>query len=380
MGPFILVDKSFLESLNPDEATALNRHYCVFLCPVLLREILGNLVKADFTPDQALTRVIGLAAKADGVSSYVMHDARVMILADLLHHRIKLQPGAPRYGAKEVIGPDGSKGAIIEPTEEELLLQRWTAGAFTDEDRRIATEHNCEIENYDLPGSQKEMQELYPENMRAKSLDEIAATFDRRSATDDLEWTKINAAAMYVPLSSEEVATLRVKWEAEGRPDFRLFAQYANYCGRVLALYFLGVTAGLVLTGKRHKTLIDILYFHYLPFVQIFCSGDKFHRDHFRHFAREDQRFAWGPKLKEDLKHIVAYRKSLSVQDCIKYDKELGSYPPFLLNSVTREMWEKYCRPWTPGSGNRAIGKSAEEQKATVDYLKSLFNDTKKSK
>ncbi|PWU19988.1 MAG: hypothetical protein C5B49_04970 [Bdellovibrio sp.] len=165
---------------------------------------------------------------------------------------------------------------------------------------------------------------------------------------------------MYIPLSAGETATLKAKWEAEGRPDFKQFAQYANYCGRVFALYFLGVTAGLVLTGKKHKTLIDIVYFHYLPFVQIFCSGDKFHRDHFHYFAREDQRFIWGPNLKEDLKQIVAYRKSLCREDRLKYDKELGSYPHFLLNSVTREMWERYCRPWTPVSGNRAIGKSDE--------------------
>jgi hypothetical protein len=345
LGPSILVDKSFLESLNPEEADALNRHYCVLLCPVLVREIIGNLVKANFTPDEALTRVIALASKAGGSSSYAMHDARVMLLADLLHHRVKLQPGAPRFGARRAIGPDGSKGFILKPTAEELLLRRWTAGAFTDRDRRIAEEHNSELDKFDLPGSQREMQQLFPENKRATSLEEIAATFDRRSRTDDLEWVKIDAAARYIPLSVAQTATLRAKWETEGRPDFRHFAEYAHYCGRVFALYFLGVTAELVLTGKKHKTLIDILYFHYLPFVHIFCSSDKFHRDHFHYFAREDQRFVWGPDLKADLKQIVAYRKSLSAEDLLKYDKELEFAPPFVMDSITRKMWERYLRP-----------------------------------
>lgn len=379
MGPFILVDKSFLQQLNADEAEALNRHYCVFLCPVLLREILGNLVKTDFEPDETLSRVIALATKANGMSSYAIHDARVMILADFLRHPVKLQPGVPRYGSKEVIAPDGTRGAIIPSTEEEVLLKRWVTGVFTDEDRRIAKLHNSELHDYDLPGSQKEMQQLYPENMKLKSLEDIAAMFDRRSATDDLEWVKINAAAMYVPLSPEETATLKAEWEAQGRPDFRHFAEYANYCGRIFCIYFLGITAELVSSGKSHKTLIDVLYFLYLPFVQVFCSGDKFHRDHFKHFAREDQRFIWGPDLKKDLKQIVDYKKSLSPEDHLKYEKELGSYPPFILESVTREMWERFCRPWTPGSGNRAIGKSEEEQKATMDYLNSLFNEPKKS-
>lgn len=312
------------------------------------------------------------------MSSYVMHDARDMILADLLHQKVKLQPGAPRYGGKEVAGPDGSRGIIIEPTEEELLLQRWTEGVFTEEDRLVAEMHNSELDNYDLPGSQKEMQELYPENKKVQSFEEIAAIYDRRSSTDDLEWTKIKAAAMYVPFSDEKTATLKTKWETQGRPDFRNFAEYANYCGRVFALYFLGVTAELVLTGKKHKTLIDILYFLYLPFVQIFVSGDKFHRDHFRYFARDDQKFIWAPDLKEDLRQIVGYHKALSPEDRIKYDKELGSYPPFILNSVTQDMWGRYCRPWKPGSGNRAVGKSTEEQKATVDFLNNLFKSAKK--
>jgi len=350
LGPLILVDKSFLQSLNADEATALNRHYCVFICPILVREILGNLEKANFAPDEALARVIALVNKAAGSSSYVMHDARVMMLNDLLGQPVKLLPGAPRYGAKKLIEPDGSTRAIIPPTEEELLLRRWSTGVFTDEDRRLAKMHNAEIDNYDLPASQHEAQHLYPENKKISSFEEIASSFDRRSRTDDLEWRKIDALARYVPLSTDQTANLRAKWDAEGKPDFRHFAEYANYCGRVWALYFIGLTAELVKTGKKHKTLIDIIYFFYLPFAHVFCSGDNFHRDHFRYFAREDQRFIWGPNLKEDLRQIVAFHKSLKSEDRRKYDKELGSYPPFLLNSVTREMWMKYGPPWAPGN------------------------------
>ncbi|WP_413289296.1 hypothetical protein [Bdellovibrio sp. HCB337] len=345
MGPFILIDKSFLESLNPEEAMALNRHYCVFVSPILIREILGNLAKANFTPDKALTRVIGLAAKAQGSSSYVMHDARLMILNDLLSSSVKLLPGAPRFGATKVIRPNGKVGAIIPPTEEEQLLHRWAQGVFTDQDRRVAEMHNSELDNYDLPGSQRESQQLFPENMKVNSFEEIAASFDKRSRTDELEWRKIDGIAKFVPLSAEQTAILNAKWESEGRPDFRHFAEYANYCARIWTLYFIGVTADLVNTGKKHKTLIDILYFFYLPFAHIFCSADKFHRDHFRYFAREDQRFIWGPTLKEDLKQIVEYRRSLSPENLRKYDKELGSYPPFILNSVTLEMWKRFGPP-----------------------------------
>lgn len=348
MGPFILVDKSFLESLNAQEAEALNRHYCVFISPILIREILGNLEKSDFTPDEALRRVIALANKAAGNSSYVMHDARIMMLQDLLGAPVILQPGAPRYGAKKVIGLNGYVGSVVPPTEEEAWLQRWSNGLFTGEDRQLAKFHRDDLDNYDLLSSQKEMQLEFPENKKIESFEQIAVPFDRRSKTDELEWIKIDALCRYIPLSAEQYSTLKNKWESEGRPDFRNFAKYANYCGRVWALYYVGLTAELVQSGKRHKTIIDILYFFYLPFVQIFCSVDKFHRDHFKYFAREDQQFIWGPSLKDDLKQIVSYVNNLSKEDRLKYDNEFKNHPPFILESITRKMWEKYCRPWSP--------------------------------
>lgn len=377
LGPFILVDKSFIQSLNAEEASALRKHYCVFLCPVLLREILGNLAKVDFNPDEILSRVIALAAKADGIGSYALHDARQMMHTSLFNNSIKLQPGAPRYGGKPVVGPDGSNGIVFDQSEEELMLQRWRTGRFTEDDRLIAKLHNSELDDYDLPGSQTEMQQQFPTNKNLKSLEEIAVNYDRRGATDEIEWSKINAAGLFVPLTAEETAEVKAKWEGEGKPNFPLFADYASYCSRVMTIYFLGITAELISANKKHKTLIDILYFLYLPFVQTFCSGDKFHRDHFKYFSREDQKFVWGPDLKADLKQIVAYYNALSPEDRLKYDKELGSYPPFILNSVTRDMWERYCSPWKPGSGNQAIGKTAEEKKATMDYLNSLFKGSK---
>src|SRR4051812_3458717 len=113
MGPFILVDKSFIRSLNPDEARALHRHYSVILQPIVLKELLTDLVKLENSEDEAVKRVVGLALKSSGLGAFTLHDAREMCEADLHGVHFPLGPQIPRFGGRDVISPDGSRGVVI---------------------------------------------------------------------------------------------------------------------------------------------------------------------------------------------------------------------------------------------------------------------------
>ena len=44
MGPMIIVDKSTLQSFSPEEMAFLRKHYYMNVVPVLIIEILGNLM------------------------------------------------------------------------------------------------------------------------------------------------------------------------------------------------------------------------------------------------------------------------------------------------------------------------------------------------
>ena len=44
------------------------------------------------------------------------------------------------------------------------------------------------------------------------------------------------------------------------------------------------------------------------------------------------------------------------------YAYNYGSYPPQHLETFTKKVWDKQCKPWKPGSGNRA-SKMTEEKK-----------------
>lgn len=369
MGPHLLVDKSFLRLINKKEASALEKHYTIVINPVALQELISDLADQSKTQDELARLVVILANKAAGSKSYVLMDARAMIEANLLGHPIPLSGQIPKP-AKEIVAPDGSKGFVVEQSKEEVLLRNWCRGEFTDQDRAIAGQLKRDLKEYDLPGSQKEMREQFPNNTRFESLEDLVRFID---ATDDLPFNKSLAMEALMKWCGTPDSTrkkIQSRWEELGNPSLKSFAPYAHYCSRVLSIYFIGVTADLIRTGMGDKTMIDMFYLLYLPFSHSFASRDAFHRDMFRYFARGDQAFIWGDDLKPDLDQIASFHGNLSEPDRLAYAREFGHYPPPIPNSITQEAWVRHMRPWTPGSGNQAIGMSTEEQKKIIDEIR----------
>ena len=368
MGPIALVDKSFLQALNEDQMKAFHKHYSILVTPILLEEILGNLVKSKFSPDKALRRVISLAVRANSMSGFSISDFRGICIADLKGHKIPMNGQIPAFGAKEVTASDGSKVIVLDESHEKKILRNWASGKFSEEDKQHAGKLIKEFEEYELLGSQKEMQLKFPENMKYASLEEIKEKINRIVETQD-NWQLIETHAKYCLATNDDLAKIKDRWEGLGRPRFDSFAPYAFYTWKIAGIYFLGITAGLIKAGNRAKTLIDIIYFYYLPFCHVFISKDNFHKEFFPLAARDDQSFLWGDTLNADLNQIASFHISLNDKDRIEFEKEFGSYPPPIIGSNTKEMWEKYMRPWTSGSGNRAAGRSAEENRKIAEEL-----------
>jgi hypothetical protein len=370
MGPFLLLDKSFLRAINPAEARALQKHYSLLISPLLLEEMISALSDNDLEEPDRLREVHSLVSKANGITVFKLHDARAMLQADLNGAKIPLRTQIPRFGGKHVYAPDGSRGVILEETFEDQLLRNWSVGDFSQKDREVAGKLKRDVAAYDLPGSQKRMQEQFPENTRANNILEIAQSLDANEHILGGRWESIECLARWALLDERAIQSVKDKWESAGKPSLRDWAPYSHFCNRVFGIYFLAVTAGLVPVGKKDKSLIDFMYFFYLPFSHAFVSGDKFHRDMFQYFGRPEQEFIWGPDLKKDLNQIASFHASLSPDDALAFEREFGSYPPPIPGSLTRDLWIRQMRPWTPGSGNRAIGMSPERQKELIDEIK----------
>jgi hypothetical protein len=66
-----------------------------------------------------------------------------------------------------------------------------------------------------------------------------------------------------------------------------------------------------LISDKDSNSFIDAMYLYYLPFCEVFISGDKLHRTLTPLFLRPDQRFVWGPDIKIDAAKLTAYYEAL---------------------------------------------------------------------
>ncbi|MFC2165903.1 hypothetical protein ACFLT2_13025 [Acidobacteriota bacterium] len=379
MGPFLLVDKSFIESLSPEEIDFLDRHYMVIITPILIREICANLLKYPDDEQLSKNKVSMMAKKAKQFDAKTVCHYGNICTADLNGADVRLEPIIPRIGGHEVVAPDGSKGVIFEESYEDKLLRRWESGNFTEADLSDANDH-YEKRSYDLESSGKEMADEFPRNAVYKSLNELASNLDYQFSNYPEQWQIIESLMNTLNLAPQEREEIKFRWEANNRPSFKDFSRYAFFCYRLGSMFWIGVTSGLIPTSKHEKAIIDYEYIYYLPFVHTFCSRDSFHRDFSSFFLRDDQDFIWGDDLKADLKVISSFNDNMTDDEKKYYAINFGHYPPPIPESITNILWQKHMRPWTPKSGNLAIEMSEETKKEMSEKINEILEAYNKTK
>jgi hypothetical protein len=117
-------------------------------------------------------------------------------------------------------------------------------------------------------------------------------------------------------------------------------------------------------TARSNRT--DIGYLMYVPFCQVFVSSDKLHRSCAPHFLRPDQTFVWGPDLKADLKHLVAYYEALPETEKEEDLAYIAPTPPVDTDGLVGRLWDRYLRSWrdrpkTGGSVPEGLKSALEE-------------------
>jgi hypothetical protein len=371
MNPIVLVDKSFLQSLSKDEIYALHRHFSILATPILLQEIITDLVKSKYTPDEATTRVISLALRAGGVSQFTIDDARILFHAQLDGCAFKLEPKIPRFDGKRVQAPDGSIGIVFGETFEDKLLRRWQDNNFTEEDKKAAESYQSDLDAYYSMNHHAELGKQFPENNRYQTMDEMVDWIDNFALTSSEAWSLIECSSKLTKTPRDVIDKARLAWEKMGKPPLRETYPYVYYFTRVFDIYSFGLTNCLIPARKKANAIHDVQYFLYMPFCHAFCSSDRFHQENFKYFQRPEQLFVWGPDFKNDLAKIASFHKSLSGKDAKDYARQRGSYPPPIQDSISVMLWCDVNGPWEAGRfGNRAVDMSPEEQAETLRTIK----------
>lgn len=337
MGPQLFLDKSALQSLSDEETRCLNRYYMVVYAPVQFIDI--------------------LLQKEEGEIAKVAHKIQPMDQCFTMHYRISVahnlldrnHPDRLPSRIDAILTDQKSLPFGVHPEKE--ALRCWKVNEFANA-KQVLSERWCSsTRTINLDKLQKGF--TFPSVTSFTDLKSATLAF---CDTVDLQQQSANFEFLLDEADLLGISdVIRDRWFECGMPPLKEFAPYAYYCLTVFTAFYTAIANGLI--GSR-VSRVALEYLLYLPFCQVFCSNDPFHKQFASLFLgdiRKQQDFVDSTELKQDLKHISAYWKSVPDTERKEYQEKFGNYPPALADSITLKLWEKHIRPRTD------LKKSREE-------------------
>lgn len=340
MGPVILFDKSFLQSLSVDESVLFDHFFLSIICPLFYVETLADLEKAvrqGRTPEQEVGIIVQKTPEAHG---YPCAHHREICLADLTGQNIPMDGRIPVLGGKPVKMGD-RRGVVFKEPPEAEAFRRWQAGEFLEIERMFAKEWRNNLNAVDLMTIAAGMRAMGINSQTCKSLEQakqLAESFITGSE-NPLDRLKLTLLTLNLPLELEPIIV--EKWR---QTRFKTIAEHSPFAAYVMSveLFFQIALGANLISAERASNRVDIAYLSYLPFCMIFVSSDKLHQRTAPYFLRSDQSFVWGPDLKLDLRNLVTVYKSLPEQEQEKGLSKYARTPPQDDKCLITKLWNHH--------------------------------------
>lgn len=370
MGPVVLFDKSFLQSLTLDESVWFDHFFLPVVCPIFFVETLADLTKqqratSSRTPQDEV-RI--LADKSPVMSGAPCVHHMQLSIANLMGYAAPRLGQVPQAGGRPVRSKDGKPGVVFERSREAESFARWQRGMFYEVERDAASSWREMLASLNLPEVAQRMGALGITPQTCKTVSDAyglaASLVHSQAAPED----KIALLFAFIHVPSHLCGQIYHRWESAGFPPL---ARHAPYAAHVLTveLFFQIALAAKLISAERASNRADIAYLFYLPFCHIFVSGDKLHRNCTPAFLTKHQDFLWGPDLKAALSSI---NQSLSVAS--EADRQLGLLqlaprPPGDESNLVVAIWNKH----TPGNEESSaldIPLDSDAVRTLVEQLK----------
>lgn len=343
-----IIDKSTLQALSAREAKWLFHHFWVNIPPILFSEVLADLSKTkSFATDSADGDVRMLVGKISSHSVNLSAAHYSLVAGELLGWQSIEMSGRPIISnAKIARMPDGSIGSYVDLTPFQRVMDCWRAGAFEDMEREFAKAWRSDQASIDLEGLKRETKNLWGSG-RA-SLEEIVAGVQASLFGPTRNYSGLDALMQLAGAEPSHRAKALRRWNRVGRPAPIQFAPYTSFVARLEAIFLFGLHAGVITTRATNR--LDIEYFKYLPFTEVFSSRDKIHETLFPVFARPNQFFVHGDELKSSLREMADYYDTLPDDQ-----RKLGSmvyadYPPVAMDNVITKIFDQKFPRWRAGA------------------------------
>ena len=368
----LIFDKSFLESLSPDEAVWLDNFFATCITPLFFIETLADLEKEVHrgrTPEQ----VVGsLAYKTPDMNSHVSPLHSWMHLSELRGEQEIAMDARIRRPDGIVVQLNHQQGIIYMPSKEEEAFVRWQRGEFLDLERQIAKEWRKGVSGIDYSQSYESFKKLYGSFRKPRNLQDAKDIAEALIDLLDEEVSfRFGMAILQVPSDAQLAAITR--WSAQRKRPMREFAPYFRHMYVVELFYYLAIGADLisrVRPAKKADNKVDIAYLYYVPFCKVFASSDNLHERVVPLFLREDQTFVKGPELKTDLAKLDEHFSALPQGTKDSGLHAFASYPPSDESFLVTRLWDQHSPDWRK--------EKAEKPELTPELKKALLELTRR--
>lgn len=372
MGPCVIFDKSFLQALNPDQAVIFDLLYQTNVVPVLFIEILADLAKEEARGRKPEEVTAGLAAKAPSMQVYLNAPHAALCVGEMFGQPVRME-GRPVIQGGQHMQADGREGTVFDlPGEIEAML-RWSDQRFTEGERTFAAAWREGVNALDLDRLAREFVPRSP----VKTLEQAREEAARIVRADGSRFRLLKRVFDMLGVLPEHRSAIIARWKAAGGPALPEFAPYAAHVVTVQVFFGLALSKGFI-AKERPSNQMDMAYLFYLPFCDVFVSGDKLHARTAPLFLRADQRFVRSEDLKADLAVLDTH---YSAMEEVKTEGlfSLVPHPPKEGQFLAQELWD-LARPDWRTDHSAPIPITPELNAAIMKHLRPVLDGMKDPK
>jgi hypothetical protein len=344
MGPSLIFDKSFIQSLSIDESVWLDNFFISNICPIFFSETLADLekqVRSGRTPEQEV-RVIANKTPEMSISVNTFH--KNICLANLNGYPVTMDR-RPLISGGRPVESDNEKGYVFEPPPESLAFSRWQEEKFLDLEREYAKRWREETKKINYENFASICNQYNIEIPKSRSLEEAKSLAESILDNQSSPMTYMRFIFSILDAPPNMFLKTYYAWGGRGCPQLRRFAPYVYHVLSIEIFYHIAVNSSLI-DSERKSNKIDISYLFYLPFCNIFVSTDKIHKRCATLFMGERQEFVWGPDLKNDLREIDIHFDKLPQETKDKGLHSFAAQPPTDGNFMVSKLWDTYLPKW----------------------------------
>lgn len=367
MGPVAVFDKSFLQSLQINEAVWFDHYFSTVITPLFFVETLADLAKEHLPPSRTVEDEVRIISEKTPEVSCVSNVHHVALCeAELRGHTIPLQ-GRPVISDGRTVVSEGRKGVVFDISPEAEALERWRMKEFMEVEHRFARGWRVSLAGpMKYPGAEYlkwHRRELAGCNTLAEIRELAKAVV---SATDSSPHERMRFVFEVLGLQRDLTLLARL-YERQGSPSLPVYAPYTSYVLEVEVFFQFSMHRGLI-SSDRPSNRIDMTYLNYLPFCNIFVSTDRLHHKAVPFFLRNDQVFVSGAELKADLGKINLRNRAFASAVREKGIMEFAPKPPTEGDYLTSHLWDRIIgKQWR--EGQKLVLPPDVEKKVVEDML-----------